>query len=60
MKLGAYPDNPISKRPDTEIPPPAVPRLSAPFGKEGSEGAAERGIGTTRQNYESESYSDRH
>jgi hypothetical protein len=55
----AYPDSPISKRPNTEIPPPAVSRLSAPFGKRGREGAAEWGICSTRQSYESENYSDR-
>jgi hypothetical protein len=58
--LRAYPDDPISKRPDTEIPPPAVPRLAAPFGKGGGEGAAERGSCSTGQSYEGESYWDRH
>jgi hypothetical protein len=55
MSIRAYPDTSISKRPGTEIPPPAVPRLSTLFSKGGSEGAAEQGICSTRQSYGSES-----
>ena len=42
--ISAYPANPVRGRPQAKIPSPAVPRLSAPFGKGGGEGAAERGI----------------
>jgi hypothetical protein len=45
--------------PRTKIPPPAAPRLSAPFKKGGSEGAAERGIWLAQQDNRRESYSDR-
>ena len=42
-----------------KIPPPAAPRLSAPFIKGGGEGAAERGIWTAQQGSGIERYSDR-
>jgi four helix bundle protein len=42
-----------------KIPPPAASRLSAPFVKGGSEGAAERGICRVRRSKRMRSYSDR-
>jgi hypothetical protein len=58
-RVASYPKNPVRVCPREKIPPPAAPRLSAPFGKGGGEGVVERGIYRAQRSHEIESYSDR-
>lgn len=59
LARSAYPSNPGKERPGAEIPSTSTSRLSVPFGKGSSEGAAGRGICKERRGCENRSYSDR-